>query len=287
MIKLTKILFFICFVFILICYQRIIPYNKIVIQAIFFSFIPSLLPCLILTNVLIENDTLIFLYNRLKKNKFTKSIYTLCLILISITLGMPSLQILLKNQYDTGIINKKSYHNFIYSFGTISFPFLYGVCLINLPTITAIKILIIHYSINLFSLVFSSFNIEEIEIKEKKELSLNALISSIKKSFSTIGVISGTVIIFSLFLFILENINSPVKWLVEGLIEFSYPLLKVSQEQTFLSGLILLFLSLFPSLSIIVQAKILNKNLIIKEYLGRRLLLSILGVMIYFLVFSF
>lgn len=286
MIKLTKILFFICFVFILICYQRIIPYNKIVIQAIFFSFIPSLLPCLILTNLLIENDTLIFLYNRLKKNKFTKAIYTFCLILISITLGMPSLQILLKNQYDSGIINKKSYHNFIYSFGTISFPFLYGVCLVNLPILTAIKILIIHYSINLFSLFFSSFNIEETEIKEKEEISLNSLIISIKKSFSTIAIISGTVIIFSLFLFALENIKSPLKWLLEGLIEFSYPLLKVSQEQTFLSGGILLFLSLFPSLSIIIQAKIINKDLGIKDYLIRRLLLAIFGVMIY-LVFSF
>lgn len=268
---------------VIVFYIKIIPYNKIIIQAIVFSFIPSLFPCLILTNLIIENDTLIFLYNRLKNNWLTRKIYVLILILISSVLGMPSLQQLIIYHYTKGIIDRNSCDNFIYSFGCISFPFLYGVCLINCNLKPALMILGIFYFINIINLI-GNFKLRIIDVKEENNRLLSSFINSIKKSITTIGIIAGTIMFFSLPLFILDNLPYPVNCFFEGLIEFSYPCLKASQSKTMLGEIIVLFISLFPSLSIIIQSKIINKALDIKKYILNRLVLAIIGCAIYFLL---
>ncbi len=263
----------IIFLIIIFCYQLIIPFNKEIISSIIFSFIPSLFPCLLLINIVLENDTLLFIYNKLKNNFFTRYIFVL--------------QLVLKKLLDYKIINKKDYNNFIYSFGTISFPFLYGVCLINYEINICLRMLIFFYFGNLINLFILGFKINNIDVKIKEKSLLSSINQSINLSIKTISVIVSTVCLFSLLLFLGEIIKAPYRYLIEGLIEFSYPCLKASKLKTISGELIVLFISLFPSLSIIFQSKIINKELDIRKYIFNRLLIVFFSVSFYYLIFSY
>lgn len=285
--NIKHIFLMIIFLIIIFCYQLIIPFNKEIISSIIFSFIPSLFPCLLLINIVLENDTLLFIYNKLKNNTFTRCIFVLFLVFLSSIVGMPSLQLVLKKLLDYKIINKKDYNNFIYSFGTISFPFLYGVCLINYEINICLRMLIFFYFGNLINLFILGFKINNIDVKIKEKSLLSSINQSINLSIKTISVIVSTVCLFSLLLFLGEIIKAPYRYLIEGLIEFSYPCLKASKLKTISGELIVLFISLFPSLSIIFQSKIINKELDIRKYIFNRLLIVFFSVSFYYLIFSY
>ena len=58
-----KIFIFIFFLLVLFFYQNILVYNKLIFKTILLSFVPSLLPCLIIINLLLELDVLTYVYN--------------------------------------------------------------------------------------------------------------------------------------------------------------------------------------------------------------------------------
>ena len=283
--NIKQIFLMLLFFVVILCYQLIIPFNNEIINSIIFSFVPSLFPCLLLINIILENDTLIFIYNKLRINVITRFIFVLILIFLSTIIGMPSLQLILKKLLDYKIIDKKDYNNFIISFGTISFPFLYGVCLINYEKNICLRIIIFFYFSNLINLFILGFKINNYEIIIKDKPLLNSLNHSIKISIKTMCIIVSTIFLFSLFLFLEEKIKIPYRYLIEGLIEFSYPCYKASKLKTISGELIVLFISLFPSLSIIFQSKIINNELNIKKYIFNRLLISFFSVSLYFFFF--
>ena len=283
--NIKQIFLMLLFFVVILCYQLIVPFNNEIINSIIFSFVPSLFPCLLLINIILENDTLIFIYNKLRINVITRFIFVLILIFLSTIIGMPSLQLILKKLLDYKIIDKKDYNNFIISFGTISFPFLYGVCLINYEKNICLRIIIFFYFSNLINLFILGFKINNYEIIIKDKPLLNSLNRSIKISIKTMCIIVSTIFLFSLFLFLEEKIKIPYRYLIEGLIEFSYPCYKASKLKTISGELIVLFISLFPSLSIIFQSKIINNELNIKKYIFNRLLISFFSVSFYFFFF--
>lgn len=283
--NIKQIFLMLLFFVVILCYQLIVPFNNEIINSIIFSFVPSLFPCLLLINIILENDTLIFIYNKLRINVITRFIFVLILIFLSTIIGMPSLQLILKKLLDYKIIDKKDYNNFIISFGTISFPFLYGVCLINYEKNICLRIIIFFYFSNLINLFILGFKINNYEIIIKDKPLLNSLNRSIKISIKTMCIIVSTIFLFSLFLFLEEKIKIPYRYLIEGLIEFSYPCYKASKLKTISGELIVLFISLFPSLSIIFQSKIINNELNIKKYIFNRLLISFFSVSLYFFFF--
>ena len=129
--------------------------------------------------------------------------------------------------------------------------------------------------------------IDDIDVKIKEKSLLSSINQSINLSIKTISVIVSTVCLFSLLLFLGEIIKAPYRYLIEGLIEFSYPCLKASKLKTISGELIVLFISLFPSLSIIFQSKIINKELDIRKYIFNRLLIAFFSVSFYYLIFSY
>lgn len=278
---------FLFFCLVMMCYQEIIPFNKEILSSIVFSFIPSLLPCLVIVNLVIEMDSLVFFYNKLKGSCFGRFIYTFILVFVSVSLGMPSLQLLLDDHCRKGIISRRSYNCFVYSFGTLSFPFLYGVCVYNMNSSMSFVVLFIHYLVNCFCLFCCGFSINNVSCGYSDKSFFDCLSMSFRSSLKTIGIIVCSVMFFSLFLFCFECIGVPFRWFVEGLFEFSYPCLKASQKSGVVACCIVLFISLFPSLSIIVQGKIINRNLNIVLYIFIRLLVSLLGVFLYVLLVFF
>lgn len=279
-----KKIIFILFLLVLIFYQQIIPYNKLIFNTIIFSFVPSLLPCLLIVNFILELDILEYLYSKLYKNKLGRIIYLLILIIICITLGMPSLQIVLKKQEKKNILSLADVNKIIYSFGTISFPFIYGVCLINISDYRIIIYsLIIYFVLNMSLLMMMNIKINKINIIiEDKDIS-KALSNSINTSLKTIFMIVCVVLLFSLNNFFLEKIPYNFKYLLEGLFEFSYPCYQASKNNLFI---IMNFLFLFPSFSIVIQSRFLNKDLDIKKYLLYRFIIALIGCLLFYCTYQ-
>lgn len=277
-----KIFIFIFFLLVLFFYQNILVYNKLIFKTILLSFVPSLLPCLIIINLLLELDVLTYVYN--KTIKFGKYFYLLFLIFICMILGMPSMQILLNNQINKKILSEKEANKFIYSFGTISFPFIYGVCLVNIFDIKiAIFILLIYFFINLISLIFMDVKINHVKLNIDDYNLSKSFSSAILSSFKTIGLIVGCVIVFSLPLFFIEKIPSSIKYLLEGIFEFSFPSFIVSQSNNLYLYLIMIFLFMFPSLSVVFQSKLINNKLNIFKYLIIRFFLMLSAILLFFI----
>ena len=145
----------------------------------------------------------------------------------------------------------------------------------------------ISFLLSIINLFILGFKINNIDVKIKEKSLLSSINQSINLSIKTISVIVSTVCLFSLLLFLGEIIKAPYRYLIEGLIEFSYPCLKASKLKTISGELIVLFISLFPSLSIIFQSKIINKELDIRKYIFNRLLIAFLSVSFYYLIFSY
>lgn len=279
--------FIVLLIGVLFFYNNILIYNKIIVENIVFSFIPSILLILILVNLILEFDALSYLYNKIYKNKVGRIIYVILLIIICCCLGMPTMQLLLLDLKNKKILSQKNVDNFIYSFGTVSFSFLYGVCLSNLKNKNiAVLILIIYFIICFIFFLLFGFKINNNEIEINKNITNKSLSNVFFNSLKTIGIISCSVILFNMFLFIFETFSFPFNYLVEGLIEFSYPMVKISKINNLFSYILLIFISLFPSLSLIVQSKILNENLNLKKYLFFRLLISLSGVILFIFIFK-
>ena len=275
-------LFFILFsLIILFFYPLVIKYNKLIIESIIFSLIPSLFPSLLLINICLEYGCLDDFYNKLKNSSFGRLVYSIILIFICMILGMPSMQNIIKNQCDKGIITTKNKYLMINILNPISFTFIYGLSFSNLQTNIAIKIISIYLSINFFLLLFSNFKIEKVNIEFKQE-SLN-LSQIFINTFKTISLIVSSIMLFSLPLFILELIPFNFHLIIEGLIEFSYPCYLLSKKANIFSNICLLTFFLFPSISIIFQSKIINKDLNIIKYLLTRLSIAIIGIILFLL----
>lgn len=265
------------------CFQMILPYNKLIIESIIFSLIPSLLPCLIIVNLIIEMNCLSYLYRLIGKYKFGRIIYVVILIFICFCLGMPSMQLLLIDQYDKKVISKSIVNKMIYSLGTISFPFLYGVTILNIiDRRIAIMILTIFFIVNVTILSLIDFKLNpNINVEEENKSIIYSLNKVFLNSIKTIAMISCSIIFFSLFLFLLEKIPFPWQLVAEGLIEFSYPMIKLSKQQSLISYLLIVFMSQFPSLSIIIQSKIINHKLNVYSYIIIRLIAAITSVILF------
>lgn len=277
---------YLCFLIIVFSlYGAFIPFNANIIKTIIFSFIPSLLPSLILVNIFIDIGGLDTVYNLAKNNKLGHLIYTLILIFFSMILGMPAMQILIDNQYQKKIINNGNKQKFISSIGCISFPFLSMLFMINEhPLQVQLYVFFTYFFINIFALYVSGFRINIQNITEK-EPSLGIINQSFIKSIKSISIISCSVILFSLPSFLFEYFNIPYRYYFAELIEFSYPLSQLSKSSEAIDIASVLFFINFPSLSVLLQSKLIHRELNIKKYIKKRLCIAIISfILIYILI---
>lgn len=273
------------FVFIMAFYQKIVPYNSEIFRSLLFSLVPSLLPALILTHVVIECGSLDLLYLKIHRHKIGRILYFILLVFIASSLGMPSMQLLIEDQKKKGILTSRNADHFIRSFGGVSFPFLYGVCLLRFENISdGICLLIVFYLSDLLCLLSRPFKIENTEISVRPSPIFSVLKKSMVQSMKTVAIICSTVLIFSLFLFLFDSFEDPFNYIVAGCFEFSYPCYQSAAHSDILHRCIVLFFSLFPSLSILVQSKILRPELDMKKYLFYRSATAVFAVCCLFLL---
>lgn len=273
------------FVFIMFFYQKIVPYNSEILRSLLFSLIPSLLPALILTHIVIGCGSLDLLYSKIHRKRIGRLLYFLLLVFIASSLGMPSMQILIEDQKKKGILTARNADHFICSFGGVSFPFLYGVCLLRFPDPSkGIRLLILFYLSDLLCLLSQSFRIEDTDISVQSSPILSVFGESMMRSMKTVALICSTVLIFSLFLFLFESLEDPFNYMIAGCFEFSYPCYQSAAYTDILHQCIVLFFSVFPSLSILIQSEMIRPELNMKKYVFYRGVTAVFAVCCLFLL---
>ncbi len=279
--KIKYFLYILAIIIFFISYQSLIVFNKEIFNALIFGFTPSLFPALLLINIFIDFKGLDILYMFLNKNKISKKLYLLILIIFSFILGMPSMMLIAKDQYDKKIITADGYYNLIYSLGCVSFPFLSGILILNkLSNHKLLIIILIYLFINIFSLFIHGIKINTINIPNQQINTYKTLNKSCLKSIKNIALITSNVIIFSIPLFFIQKILDSASLYISSFIEFSYPLYKLINNPTNYNLCFILFVVLCPSLSIAFQCLMLNSDFKILDYYKRRIIIAIFSIFI-------
>ena len=273
--------------FVLFFYNEIIYYDKQIFETLIYNFIPSLLPSLLLINLFIYVDGITYLYMLLKKNTLGKILFYFLILILIFSLGLPGNITIINDLKKKKIINDSNH--LLSSLGCVSFPYAYGICLTNISNkIVAITILFIYIIINLISLLIFNFKINfDHELKITNTLLSESFEKAYINSFKTILLIIVSSILFSSFLFIFNNFNSPLNYTLNGFIEFSYSCYNLSLLNTTYSYINVLFFLLFPSLSIYFQIKMIDKSIKVIPLLVTRLLISLSSICIFIIFLHF
>jgi len=266
--KIKNYIYFSLLIIFFIFFKSIISYDRNLLQSLFLNFVPALLPALILINLFIDNGGLETFYNLLWKTKIGRLFYTILLIILSCIIGLPSMQIIIMKLKEKNIIDETSAFNFINCIGCISFPFLSSVLLLNINNWKLLAFTFIAYFlINAIFLYFKGFKINQNIITQINYI--DSPTKTIKKSIDTILIILSNIILFSIPNAILMNINSNYYYFT-GIIEFSSAVNLLIKNINPLNLSIIMGLIYFPSLSIMIQCKLINKNLNLRALLKTR-----------------
>lgn len=284
--KPKHILFLVAFIGTMVCYQQILVYNKQIFQTLVFSFVPSLFPALFLMNLFIRMDGIPHLYQTCYRHTFGKVLFYFVILMVCMTLGLPSVILFINELKNRRLLTDKNSEVLLSAFSGVSFPFVYGIACGNIHnTATAARFMISFIVPSLLYLIVKGFHIEV-------KIPLSGSETPFRKDFRNAsadtmrGLIHITfgVMLFSLPLFLLERLPHPLSYLLEGFLEFSYPGYRLSllQDERLLYPLLRILL--FPSLSLMFQAKMTDPDIRILSVYKSRLLIAGTGLLLFFLL---
>lgn len=272
--KIKNYLYFSLLIIFFIFFKSIISYDRNLLQSLFLNFVPALLPALILINLFIDNGGLETFYNLLGKTVIGRLFFTIILIILSCVIGLPSMQFIVMRLKEKNIIDETSAFNFINCIGCVSFPFLSSVLLLNINDWQILTFLFIAYFfINIFFLYIKGFKINNNVFPQITYLDNPT--KTIKKSIDTILIIICNIILFSIPNAIIMHINSNYYYFT-GIIEFSSSVNQLIKNITPLNLSIIMGLIYFPSISIMVQCKLINNKLNLPSLLKTRFIAAII-----------
>ena len=274
--------------FYIIFYSHIALINKDTFNTLLNTFIPSLLPLFIISNIFIESDGITYLYNKLKTSKLKRQLFYFFICFILLNIGIPGSINIINKLHNTHLLNDKNKNALLYSLGTTSFPFVYGICLNNVTDKKlSLFILIIYLLVNVSFLYFLDFKIDFNQNPKITKVSNKEIINkSINVSIKNIAIISITILMSSSVLFLLNNIPEPFNYYIEGFIEFSYSSYNLSLSKNNVAIILMISTLTFPSLSTLIQIKLIDTNFKIIPFITKRCLISI-TIVILFIFFSF
>lgn len=291
---------FILFLFSLILVLMFIRYPLVIndvkksIDVLLNSFIPSLLPYIIVISLFKELggfDVLGYIFQFIFKPLLNIDYKCSYLVLAGLISGYPLPSLLLSNE--SKITKKEEQIISIFVFPSFSF------LLTQIVPYTGFKIigLFIASSFVLYFLL-SLKDKEKVEylhfstLKELLKMRYNKINFSmmyrkvIINSVINMVVISANVVIFSFICALLPQISHFTP-LLQGLLEFSRPSLKLVVEGSFVSNIMLIIVLLFGGLSIFMQnsAIMVNINFSVKRYMRYRLMLIGVTLLLSILIF--
>ncbi len=275
--KLMPLLFLIIFIYLLLFNNQITSQLKIVNNLFFQTYIVSLFPFILFTNLVLKSNVIIDIHRFLTK-KHCQFLFEILVIILTILIGIPGNISLLNYLNDSNIISSDEKQTYINYFGGISFPFIYLVILHECTK----KIIIISLLIVVETTIYY--------LNRAKRNYLNARykptnISLINKTSYSLLVVLFFLLTFSILTLPLNSISYPYNYFFKSLIEFSYNLIVLSKIDSFFSNILIAITISFTSLSLIGQIKAIDSSFNIFEYIKKRALIALyyLPILILFL----
>lgn len=285
-VQLLIILFTICLLLIFSKNVSLITTN--VMQNFIINIIPTLAPIMILINIFTYSGGFLALFNSNKLSPKTKHlINTLGLIVIGVLSGTPALANILKEEKGKSLSKKES-DLIMSSFVMPSFPFLLAIAINSDWVINKKILLFVPLIINIF-LFLLSYKKEFLNYEVLKQNTNidNIMSKAIITTTQSLILMLGSIILFSLLgEFIAYKCPLPYNLLLHGLIEFSYPLNILLKSNILINLYFAVLVIAFSSLSLIIQVKLLYKDISITEVIKKRLIVTALSILfILFLAF--
>ncbi len=285
-VQLLIILFTICLLLIFSKNVSLITTN--VMQNFIINIIPTLAPIMILVNIFTYSGGFLALFNSNKLSSQAKHlINTLGIIVIGVLSGTPALANILKEEKNKSF-SKEENDLIMSSFVMPSFPFLLAMAINSDWVINKKILLFVPLIINMF-LFLLSYKKEFLNYEVLKQNTNidNIMSKAIITTAQSLILMLGTIALFSLLgEFISYKCPSPYKFLLHGLIEFSYPLNILLKSNILINLYFAVLIIAFSSLSLIIQVKLLYKDISIIEVIKKRLIVTALSILfILFLAF--
>lgn len=285
-VQLLIILFTICLLLIFSKNVSLITTN--VMQNFIINIIPTLAPIMILINIFTYSGGFLALFNSNKLSSQAKHlINTLGIIVIGVLSGTPALANILKEEKNKSF-SKEENDLIMSSFVMPSFPFLLAIAINSDWVINKKILLFVPLIINIF-LFLLSYKKEFLNYEVLKQNTNidNIMSKAIITTAQSLILMLGSIVLFSLLgEFISYKCPSPYKFLLHGLIEFSYPLNILLKSNILINLYFAVLIIAFSSLSLIIQVKLLYKDISIIEVIKKRLIVTALSILfILFLAF--
>lgn len=285
-VQLLIILFTICLLLIFSKNVSLITTN--VMQNFVINIIPTLAPIMILANIFTYSGGFLALFNSNKLSSQAKHlINTLGIIVIGVLSGTPALANILKEEKNKSF-SKEENDLIMSSFVMPSFPFLLAIAINSDWVINKKILLFVPLIINIF-LFLLSYKKEFLNYEVLKQNTNidNIMSKAIITTAQSLILMLGSIVLFSLLgEFISYKCPSPYKFLLHGLIEFSYPLNILLKSNILINLYFAVLIIAFSSLSLIIQVKLLYKDISITEVIKKRLIVTALSILfILFLAF--
>lgn len=273
------------------------------------TILPALLPFLILNQVLIKLgiiDLLAYFFQFISYPLFKISGKGASVIIIGMLNGFPSSAIFTSLMLMDKQLEKEEAQRLINCIFFPSISFLFAILKINLNNdVLFVKLMISLYLSGFIFLYLSSFKVksemkyisfkqtlDEIKIKLNSFVFLNNIKEIISYAFNTLLNILGIIVIFSIPCNIIGKfIRNDFLYLIEGLIEFSIPSIRLSVLNINKKMIVLLLSTIlsFSGLSSIMQASLFinEAELDSKKFVVNRVLISILSLSLLYLFLLF
>lgn len=285
-VQLLIILFTICLL--LIFSKNVFLITTNVMQNFVINIIPTLAPIMILVNIFTYSGGFLALFNSNKLSSQAKHlINTLGIIVIGVISGTPALANILKEEKNKSF-SKEENDLIMSSFVMPSFPFLLAIAINSDWVINKKILLFVPLIINIF-LFLLSYKKEFLNYEVLKQNTNidNIMSKAIITTAQSLILMLGSIVLFSLLgEFISYKCPSPYKFLLHGLIEFSYPLNILLKSNILINLYFAVLIIAFSSLSLIIQVKLLYKDISIIEVIKKRLIVTALSILfILFLAF--
>lgn len=285
-VQLLIILFTICLLLIFSKNVSLITTN--VMQNFIINIIPTLAPIMILVNIFTYSGGFLALFNSNKLSSQAKHlINTLGIIVIGVLSGTPALANILEEEKNKSF-SKEENDLIMSSFVMPSFPFLLAIAINSDLAINKKILLFVPLIINsfLFLLSYKKEFLNYEVLKQNTNID-NIMSKAIITTTKSLILMLGSIVLFSLLgEFISYKCPSPYKFLLHGLIEFSYPLNILLKSNILINLYFAVLVIAFSSLSLIIQVKLLYKDISIIEVIKKRLIVTALSILfILFLAF--
>lgn len=275
--KLLPLFFLILLIYLFLFNNQITSQLKIVNNLYFQTYIISLFPFILFTNLVLKSNVIIDIHRFFTKIH-CQFLFEILVIILTILIGIPGNIGLLNYLEDSNIISNDEKQTYINYFGGISFPFIYLVILHECTKKIIIIALLIIVETTIYYLSRTKRNYLNARYKTTN-------ISLINKTCYSLLIVLFFLLTFSILSIPFDSLMYPYNYFFKSLIEFSYNLIVLSKINSFLSNLLVAITISFTSLSLIGQIKAIDSSFNIFDYIKKRALVALyyLPILILFL----